>query len=51
MEQESQSTVLNIAKKHADVSLTKKTGVEASMTDNDIKEYMAIVIDEIYHKS
>lgn len=50
MEQELQSTVLNIAKKHADV-LTKKTGVEASMTDNDIKEDMAIVVDGIYHKS
>jgi hypothetical protein len=50
MEQELQSTVLNIAKKHADV-LTEKTGVEASMTDNDIKEYMAMVMDEIYYKS
>lgn len=49
MEQELQSTVLNIAKKHADV-LTEKTGVEASMTDNDIKEYMAMVLNEI-HKS
>jgi hypothetical protein len=49
MEQELQSTVLNIAKKNADV-LTEKTGVEASMTDSDIKEYLAMVIDEI-HKS
>ena len=49
MEQELQSTVLNIAKKRADV-LTEKTGVEASMTDNDIKEYMAMVLKEI-HKS
>lgn len=46
---ESSSTVLNIAKKHADV-LTEKTGVEASMTDSDIKEYMAMVLNEI-HKS
>ena len=49
MEKELQSTVLNIAKKHADV-LTEKTGVEASMTDSDIKEYMAMVLNEI-HKS
>ena len=50
MEQELQSTVLNIAKKHADV-LNEKTGVEASMTEGDIKEYMAMVMDEIHHKS
>jgi hypothetical protein len=49
MEQEIQSTVLKIAKKHSDV-LTEKTGVEASMTENDIKEYMAMVLSEI-HKS
>jgi hypothetical protein len=47
MEQELQSTVLKIAKKHADV-LTEKTGVEASMTDTDIKEYIAMVMDEIH---
>jgi hypothetical protein len=50
MEQKLQSTVLSIAKKHVD-ALTKKTGVEASMTENDIKEYMAMVMDEIHHKS
>ena len=49
MEQELQSTVMKIAKKRADV-LTEKTGVESSMTDSDIKEYMAMVMDEI-HKS
>ena len=49
MEQELQSTVIKIAKKHSDV-LTEKTGVEASMTDNDIKDYMAMVLNEI-HKS
>ncbi len=47
MEQKLQSTVLKIAKKHADV-LTGKTGVEASMTDSDIKEYMAMVLNEIH---
>lgn len=49
MEQELQSTVLNIARKNADV-LTEKTGVESSMTENDIKEYMEMVLSEI-HKS
>jgi hypothetical protein len=49
MEQELQSTVMKIAKKHSDV-LTEKTGVESSMTENDIKEYMAMVLNEI-HKS
>jgi hypothetical protein len=49
MEQELQSTVLNIAKKHADV-LNEKSGVEASMTESDIKEYMEMVLNEI-HKS
>ena len=50
MEQELQSTVLKIAKKHSDV-LTEKTGVEASMTEIDIKDYMEMVMDEIHHKS
>ncbi len=49
MEQEIQSTVLKIAKKHSEV-LTEKTGVESSMTETDIKEYMAMVLSEI-HKS
>jgi hypothetical protein len=49
MEQELQSTVLKIAKKRADV-LTEKTGIESSMTESDIKEYMEMVMDEI-HKS
>jgi len=49
MEQELQSTVTKIARKHSDV-LTKKTGVESSMTDADIKEYLTMVLNEI-HKS
>jgi hypothetical protein len=49
MEQELQSAVLKIAKKHSDV-MAQNTGVEASMTDTDIKEYMSMVMDEI-HKS
>jgi hypothetical protein len=47
MEQELQSTVLRIVKKHAGV-LIEKTGVEASMTEGDIKEYMAMVMNEIH---
>jgi hypothetical protein len=49
MEQELQSTVTKIARKHSDV-LTKKTGVESSITDADIKEYLTMVLNEI-HKS
>jgi hypothetical protein len=49
MEQELQSTVLKIAKKHSDV-LTEETGVEASMTESDIKDYMEMVLSEV-HKS
>ncbi len=49
MEQELQSTVMKIAKKHSDV-LTEKTGVESSMTESDIKEYMTMVLNET-HKS
>jgi len=40
---------MKIAKKHSDV-LTEKTGVESSLTESDIKEYMAMVMEEI-HKS
>jgi hypothetical protein len=47
MEQELQSTVMKIAKKNSDV-LTEKTGVESSMTESDIKEYMTMVMDEIH---
>ena len=47
MEQELQSTVMKIAKKNADV-LTEKTGVESSLTEGDIKEYMAMVMEEIH---
>jgi hypothetical protein len=47
MEQELQSTVIKIAKKNSDV-LTEKTGVKSSMTESDIKEYMAMVMDEIH---
>jgi hypothetical protein len=48
-EQELQSTVIKIAKKHSDV-LAEKTGVESSMIESDVKEYMTMVLSEI-HKS
>ncbi|HEY7078212.1 MAG TPA: hypothetical protein VH500_00825 [Nitrososphaeraceae archaeon] len=47
MEQEVQSTVLTIAKKHSDV-LTQKTGVEASMTESEIKDYISLVLYEVH---
>jgi hypothetical protein len=49
MEQELQSRVLTIAKKHSDM-ITEKTEVEASMTENDMREYIEMVTKEI-HKS
>lgn len=48
MEQELQSRVLTIAKKHSDM-ITEKTGVEASMTENDMKEYIEMVTKEIHN--
>jgi hypothetical protein len=47
MEQELQSTVMKVAKKHSDI-LTEKSGVESSMTENDIKEYLTMVLSEIH---
>jgi flagellar biosynthesis/type III secretory pathway protein FliH len=49
MEQELQSTVIKIAKKHSDI-LAEKTGVDSSMIESDVKEDMAMVLSEI-HKS
>jgi len=49
MEQELQSTFLKIAKEHLKV-MTEKTGVEVSMTDGDVKEYLEMVMYGI-HKS
>ena len=49
LDKEFQSTVLTSVKKHADI-MVEKTGVEASMTYNDIKEYIEMVTNEV-HKS
>jgi hypothetical protein len=46
LEQEVQLTVLAITKKYSD-SMVEETGVEASMTEGDIKEYIQRVRDEI----
>jgi hypothetical protein len=50
LDRELQSTVLTSAKKHADI-MFEKTGVEASMTENDIKEYIEMVVTDEVHKS
>jgi hypothetical protein len=49
MEKELQSRVLTVAKKASDI-MTEKTGVEASMSDDDIKDYMELVTKELHGK-
>jgi hypothetical protein len=46
MEQELHSRVLTIAKKLSD-NMVEETGIEASMTENDIKEHIEMVKNEI----
>jgi hypothetical protein len=46
MEQELQSRVLTVAKKISD-TMIEETGVKASMTENEIKEYIEMVKNEI----
>jgi hypothetical protein len=41
--------VLTVAKKASDI-MTEKTGVEASMSEDDIKNYMELVMREIHGK-
>lgn len=50
LEQELQSIVLAITKKYSD-SMVEDTGVEASMTENDIKKYIQRVRDEMQKRS
>ena len=50
LEQELQSIVLAITKKYSD-SMMEDTGVEASMTENDIKMYIQRVRDEMQKRS
>jgi hypothetical protein len=49
MERELQSRVLTVAKKASDI-MTEKTGVEVSMNEDDIKNYLELVMREIHGK-
>lgn len=49
MEQELQSRVLTIAKKNSD-ALAEESGVETSMNEDDMKDYLEIVMNEIHTK-
>ena len=47
MDQELQSRVLTVTKKLSD-KMEEETGVEASLTDEDIKEHIEMVRKEIH---
>jgi hypothetical protein len=49
MERELQTRVLTVAKKASDI-MAKENGVEAPMTEDDMKEYMEVVIKELQSK-
>ena len=49
MERELQTRVLTVAKKASDI-MAKETGVEASMTEDDMKDYMQVVMKELQSK-
>jgi len=49
MENEIQKQLLPIAKKTSEL-MTDKTGIEASMDENDIKAYVQLVIKELSKK-
>jgi transcription initiation factor IIE alpha subunit len=46
MEQELQKRVLTIAKENSDV-MTEETGVQPSLTEDEMKEYLNMVVNEI----
>jgi hypothetical protein len=46
MEQELQKRVLTIAKKSSE-NMTQETGVQPSLSEQDMKEYLEVVIKEI----
>ena len=48
MEQDLQKRVLTIAKKNSDV-VTEETGVQPSLTEDEMKEYLDTVANEIKH--
>jgi hypothetical protein len=49
MEQELESRVLTIARKNSE-AMAEESGVETSMTENDMKDYLEIVMNEIHSK-
>jgi hypothetical protein len=49
MEQELQSRVLSIAEKNSE-AMAEETGVETSMTEDDMKDYLEIVMNELHSK-
>jgi hypothetical protein len=49
MERELQTRVLIVAKKASDI-MAKETGVEAPMTEDDMKDYMEVVMKELQSK-
>ncbi len=49
MEREFQTRVLTVAKKASDI-MAKETGVEAPMTEDDMKDYMQVVMKELQTK-
>jgi hypothetical protein len=49
MEREVQTHVLTVAKKASDI-MAKETGVEAPMTEDDMKDYMQVVMKELQNK-
>jgi hypothetical protein len=49
MEQELRSRVLSIAEKNSD-AMAEETGVETSMTEDDMKDYLEIVMNELHSK-
>jgi hypothetical protein len=46
MEQEIQKRVIALTKQHQD-EMAEQTGVESSLTENDVKEYLDQVIEEV----
>jgi hypothetical protein len=50
MEKELQGTVMKVAKKTAE-TIEQETGVETSMSDDEMKDYMEIVMNEMKAKS
>jgi hypothetical protein len=49
MEQELQSRVLTIAKKNSD-AMAEETGIETSLNEDDMKDYLEIVMNELHRK-